>query len=131
MDRLLDANIIIRYLTSDDPKKAKAVEKLLKSSQDNSLILSDVTFAEIIWALTSHYTISKEEIIDKLQSLLRVPSIKANQEVLSLALSFYKIHNISFIDTYLAAYTDENNLDALYSYDRGIDKIKSIKRLEP
>ena len=58
MAKLLDANLIIRYLIEDDPKKAQAFEKLLKTSKE-PLIITDVTVSETVWVLSSYYKLRK------------------------------------------------------------------------
>lgn len=127
---LIDANLIIRFLTEDDNIKATAVGKLLSHSKE-PLLLTDVTLAEIVWVLTSYYEIPKENVCDKLQSLLMLENIQANKELLLQALALYQNHNISFIDAYLASYALTEKINKIYSFDRDFDKIKKIKRLEP
>lgn len=129
MTAILDANIIIRFLVNDDIIKTNAVEKLLQS--DKTLILSDVTISEIVWVLSSYYEEEKTDIIEKITALVHLPSIKCNKKTILTALALFKKHNIDWVDAYLAAYTEENELGEIYSYDRDLDKIKKIKRLEP
>jgi predicted nucleic acid-binding protein len=129
MEKVLDANIIIRFLIDDDKEKADAIEKLLRS--DQILILTDVTISEIIWVLSSYYKEIKKEIVKKITALINLPSIKCNKKLIVTALSFFEKYNIDWIDAYLAAYTKENDLKEIYSYDLDLDKIKSIKRLTP
>ena len=129
MEKVLDANIIIRFLVDDDKEKTNAIEKLIRSNE--TLILTDVTIAEIIWVLSSYYKEPKKDIVKKITALIHLPSIKCNKKVIITALSFFEKHNIDWIDAYLAAYTKENDLKEIYSYDLDLDKIKSIKRLTP
>lgn len=126
---ILDANIIIRFLVNDDKEKAHVVEQLLRG--DNTLILSDVTISEIIWVLSSYYEEEKTDIVEKIIALVHLPSIKCNKKTLLTALVLFKTHNIDWADAYLAAFTEENGLEEIYSYYRNLDKIKKIKRLEP
>lgn len=127
--KLIDANLIIRYLTIDDRKKALAVKRLLESSQEE-LLLPDVILAEIVWTLASFYKFEKKDVVEKLQALLLMDSIRCNYNLLQRSLVLYKSHNISFIDSYLSAYAIEKEL-GIYSYDKDIDKVKLVKRFEP
>jgi len=129
MATILDANIIIRFLVNDEKEKANAVEQLLQS--DKILILSDVTISEIIWVLSSYYEEKKTDIIEKITALAHLPSIKCNKKTILTALVLFKKHSIDWADAYLAAYAEESGLQEIYSYDRDLDKIKKIKRLEP
>ncbi|MDO8570627.1 MAG: PIN domain-containing protein [Candidatus Daviesbacteria bacterium] len=131
MNKLIDSNLIVRYLIQDDPKKALAVRKLLENNK-TTLLLTDIVIAELVWTLDSFYHLTRLEILEKLQSLLDLDSIKAHKELLSRSLQIYQAYNIDFIDAYLAAYCGEKkNIKGIYSFDKDFDKIKDIKRLEP
>lgn len=130
MQKLLDANVVIRYLTNDDPNKALRFEKLLTSGK-LIFILTDVIVAEIVWTLQSHYNISRPIIADKLEILLSSKAIDSNRSIISKALIIYAKLNIDYIDAYLAAYGLENKVKEIVSYDRDLDKISGVSRLEP
>ena len=129
MEKILDANIIIRYLVEDDKKKVDAIESLLQSNE--TLTLTDVTISEIIWVLSSYYQETKDEIIKKITVLIHLSSIKSNKNLILRALDIYQKNNIDWIDAYLSAYAIENNIDGIYSYDQDFDKVKKVKRIEP
>lgn len=129
MAKLIDANVIIRFLVKDNLTQAKAVKQLLLTSED--LLLSDLVLAEIVWVLQSVYKLTKEEIIEKLLELLRLKKLLANYSLLMNSLLIYKKYNVSFIDAYLTAYAEEKKLEGIYSFDKGLDKIKTIRRVEP
>ena len=127
---LLDTNLIIRFLTADDPKKAQAVKDLISS--DKVFFLPDMAFAEIIWVLSSYYEFGREEIYEKIKSLLAFRKINCNRILLSQTLENYRNFNsLDFVDCYLAALMQTKKSKVLYSYDRDFDKVKELRRLEP
>lgn len=130
MSKLIDANLIIRYLIQDDAVKALAVKKLLKSSKE-PLILTDMVLAELVWTLTSYHKIPRTEVAEKLQDLLNLESIEANRPLLSRSLQIYQLFNIDFVDAYVTAYAETYKIDRIYSYDKDFDKVRTVKRLEP
>ena len=130
MKKLLDTNLLIRFLLNDNPKQSAAVQSLFETTPDE-LVLTDVSVAEMIWLLTSYYQLPKDDVIDKVKQILTLGVINANKSVLSKALSLYQSINIDYIDAYLAAYCEEENLSSVISFDRDFDKIKSIQRTEP
>lgn len=129
MSKLVDTNLIIRFLTEDDPNKAKRVAKLLGGGE--SLVLPDIVFAQTIWVLQSFYKLPKHEIAEKLGALLEMQSVEANRRILHKSLEYFTNYSLEFIDAYQAAYCEEGQLEGIYSYDEDFDKIKSIKRFEP
>lgn len=126
---LLDTNLIIRFLVNDDPKKVSKVEKLLKDNQSTNILL-DTVIAEIIWVLTSYYSLSKVEVIKKITALIHVESIECNELLISNTFSVWKENNISYIDAYLASVAELGEI-TLYSYDKQLASIPNIKVLEP
>ena len=130
--KVVDTSILIRYLSGDDPDKALAVERLLKSAKKGELELSDVAIAEMVWVLLSFYKLTKEEILDKLEGLLSLHSVKLNQALLKRTIDFYRRYNVSYVDAYLAAYSVEGmHSGVVYSYDEGLNKIKEISCIKP
>lgn len=128
--KLLDANFILRFLLKNPPLQAKATKKVLETKTE-VLFLSEMTVAEIIWVLVSLYKFTREDTVDKIYGILKLNSIYSNKELLIRALYFYRNFNIAFIDAYLAAYCEQNKLEGIYSFDKGLDKIKEIKRFVP
>lgn len=127
--KLLDANVVIRYLVNDDGAKAERFRQLLKRN-DLELLLNDVIVAEIVWVLESYYQISKKEIIEKLQALLAVPVVKANVVLITRALDLFAKHNVDYVDAYIASVAQGDAIEVI-SYDRDLDKLPATKRSEP
>lgn len=126
---ILDTDVIIRYLTNDDEKKAKRFESFLKSGK--TAYLTDVTVAEVYWILSSYYEFPKEKIAGVLEALISNGTIKCNSSVWQKTLDLVLENNISLIDAYCAAETIVNGDGKIMSFDRGFDKVKGITRIEP
>ena len=54
---VLDTNLLVRYLTEDEPAKADAVENLLDKASRGEvrLVIPSVVMAELVWVLESFY----------------------------------------------------------------------------
>lgn len=129
MSKILDTNIIIRYLLNDDPKKVDRIENLFKSKE--KLIVADVIVSEAVWVLSSYYKVPKKMIREWLSSFLILKNIKANKKLLLAALEFYGHSSIDWIDAYLVSFALEKKCKEIYSYDFDLDKIKLVSRKEP
>jgi len=128
--KLLDTNVVLRFLTKDDPVKAERVRRLLLKSGEE-LFLSDVAMAEVVWVLESFYKLTSAEIADKLLPLATSPRISfSNRNVLQQALALYGMYDVDFIDAYHAALGRESDIPLIYSYDSDFDKLK-YQRSEP
>jgi predicted nucleic-acid-binding protein len=132
--KLIDANTILRWLLNDDHRKSGAFERILQNAmhRKDELFVADVTIAEIIWVLESHYELSKNLIVQSMRSLLSCQEVLfENRERLFDAVTIYENHSVDYIDAYLAALGKTMNVHAILSYDRDFDKIPGIRRLEP
>lgn len=126
---VVDADVIIRFLTGDDSEKAHRFEKFLLSERD--VFITDVTFAEIYWTLKSFYKFGKNKILLISESLLNTPSVVSNKDLLLETISIMKGNNLSFIDAYVASFSFLKDDGKILSFDRGFDKLKSVAREEP
>lgn len=128
---LLDTNIIIRFLTNDPPNQAEKIEKLFSQASSSSLEIPDVVIFEIVYVLLSFYQLSKEEVIEKIYSLINFEKIKTNKKLIKKTLEIFKNYPISFIDAYLCALIFLKKHPFIYSFDKKLKKIKGIKIKEP
>jgi len=78
----LDTNILVRYLTMDDPilspKAARFIERDL--SAENPGFVSVVTMAEIAWVLDRSYSFSKREIAYGIEKILSADTLVIEHE---------------------------------------------------
>lgn len=129
MAKVIDTNLIIRFLLNDNPRQAASVKSLFSSQE--KLHLPELIVAEVVWVLQSVYKFPKSAIIEKLQQLIGLNIFICNKKLLNRSLALYKEYPVSYIDAYLTAFSIESRLEGLYSFDKGLDKVKGIKRFEP
>lgn len=128
--KLLDTNFILRFLLQDLPNQFLSTKKIIQNIQED-LAITDVTLAEVVWVLTSFYKFSKEETANKIYNLINLPNITTNKQIIIMTIFLYREFPISFVDAYQIAYAAEEKLEGIYSFDKGLDKIKDVKRFEP
>lgn len=125
----VDTNVIIRYLTGDDPEKAEKFRVYLQKNQ--KLFVSDTVVAETYFVLTSFYEFSRSKVLSWLSDLIRHPNIQCNEGMLKETIEIALSHNVSFVDAYCAATARRQTNGKLLSYDKGIGKIAGVTRVEP
>jgi predicted nucleic acid-binding protein len=128
----LDTNAILRYLCNDVPEQANAVEKRLLQAQSGQLIIEThpLILAEALYVLESFYSQPRERIVTGLLRFLNTPGIRTPEERrVRKALERYLSTNVSFIDAFIAELAAEASIP-VFSFDRGLDKFKDIRRLE-
>ena len=133
MTALVDANILLRYFTGDDPEKAERCERLFQRAAvgEMRLRVSDVCIAEMVWTLDSFYGEERSAIAEKVIALVNTPGLEfSDVAVLLDAAERFRRKNVAYIDAYHAAVAAGESLD-IYSYDKDFDKFTDTKRREP
>ena len=117
----VDTNVFLRFLTNDDPAKAKRAEGLFKDAVDGKTPLrtSLLVIAEIVWTLESFYELEKQDVADKVTTILNTPNLTCPEaRAIRLALDLYVQENIDFIDAYHAFYLRGADLNRIATFDR-------------
>lgn len=96
----LNTNVVVRYLTRDDPKQAAAAKRVMNSlSSDSPGFVALVVLAELVWVLKISYDFSKKEIEQVLESLLRSEELVVERAELVLqALRTFRAGSAEFTD---------------------------------
>jgi predicted nucleic-acid-binding protein len=96
----LDTNVLVRYLTHDDPGQAAAAKKVMNSlSFDSPGFLSLIVIAELVWVLAISYRYQKKEIEQVLENLLRSKELVIERaEIVSQALRAFRAGRADFAD---------------------------------
>jgi predicted nucleic acid-binding protein len=133
----LDANVIISFLTGDDPKRQQACNFLFEQIEkgEQRVFIPDVVIAEVVYVLSSprtyHHT--HQEVAELLTPILTLPHVEVHRRpVLLRALRIYaERSDLDFPDAYLVAAMEDTKEHMLISYDTDFDKFPEIVRREP
>jgi len=128
--RVIDSNVLVRFLVNDSPLKSVKIKRML-SARTKKFLLTDVTVAEVVWVLSSYYKFPKKQIVGKILSLLDLPCLEVNSSLLTTALLTYSQNSIDYVDAYLAAYCLDKGFAGVVSYDRDLSKVAGVRRFEP
>lgn len=101
----LDTNILIRYLTQDDPIQSPRATEIMEQqlTEQNPGFVSVVTMAEIAWVLDRAYGLTNPEIVAAIERMLQtdVLLVEDEQEVFT-AMTLLKQGRGSFADALIA-----------------------------
>jgi len=123
----LDTNAVLRYLWDDDPRDSPPARHLIQTAPKESLYLSEVVVAEVVWSM--HRRATRAEIVDGLQRLFKNESV-AVDPLLEDTLYNYSKTKLDFADCLLAARAQSSGLPVI-SYDQGYRKFPDIVAQTP
>ena len=101
----LDTNIVVRYLTQDDPKQSPIATRLMEktlSSEDPGFI-SIIVLAEVVWVLVSLYSVDRAGVADVVSGLLTTEQLRVESaELVWRAKRRYEASKADFSDALIA-----------------------------
>jgi len=113
----LDTNVLLRLALGDIPEQFDQVEALL-SRTDVAFVVADAAIVELVFALQTHYGMSRAAVADTVMSLLNVDSIKGDMSLFERVSAHFVTHSkLSFTDCYLAEYARQSSATPLWTFD--------------
>lgn len=132
---VIDTNLLVRYLTEDEPVKAKAVDKLLNKAMHGELkiIIPSIVIAELTWVLESFYEMEEEKISELIEAIINTHGIEVTDKALiNSALKNYRTKKIDLIDAWIIEFAREKGVKIIYTFDaKHFKDIEGIETLSP
>jgi predicted nucleic acid-binding protein len=126
----VDTNILVRHLTGDPPAMAARATAYLASADE--LLLADLIVAESVYVLGSYYEVPRQQVAEAMRSLIALDSIVTVDPALLLrAIEVYEVDRVDFAEAYLVACAESTGVGAIASFDRSIDRVTTVARIEP
>ena len=127
----LDTNVVVRYLTNDDPAQTTAAVKVIDSlSADAPGFLSMIVIVELVWVLEISYRFKKSEIEQILETLLRSKELVIERaEVVFQALRKFSAGRADFADCLIERCGHAVECQYTVTFDRNAASAAGMKLL--
>jgi hypothetical protein len=130
MTSFVDTNVLVRHLTGDPPAMATRATAFLANEPE--LYLADLVVAETIYVLESFYKAPRKQIAEAMRSLVAMRSmVTVDPALLVRAIEVYEVERIDFAEAYLVACAESTGIKRVASFDRTLDRITTVERIEP
>jgi predicted nucleic-acid-binding protein len=130
LSAFVDTNVLVRHLTGEPADMAQRATAYLSSADE--ILLADLIVAETIYVLESFYKAPRSQVADAMRSLIAMDTVVTIDPALLLrAIEVYEVDRIDFAEAYLVAQAESTGVRMIASFDRSIDRITSIERIEP
>ena len=117
MAKLIDANVMLRFLLNDDKEMANKATAVISEGA----FTKEAVIAEVLYVLKNVYKLERKAISDLLSSLLEVVQIE-NRDVVLFALRLYEQRSLDFVDCLLIGYNAVQNVD-VFSFDKKLNNL--------
>jgi len=117
----LDTNILVRYLTQDDPLQSRKATEIIERrlSEENPGFVSIVVMVETVWVLDRAYRLAAHEIAAAVERMLQADALVVeNEQVVFLAMIALKKGQGSFADAVIAALGARANCSCTLTFDQ-------------
>jgi predicted nucleic acid-binding protein len=127
--RLVDTNLIVRYLVQDNDKHARAAGKLFDACDrgDVVIVMLPVVLAECVLILESFYGHPRADIASALARLISSPGVEISEVTVHLdALNRYTGTRVHFVDCLIAATAVAKNV-SVSTFDQDFRKFGDVR----
>ena len=129
MTAFVDTNILVRHLTGDPPVMAERATALLAA--EPALYLTDLIVAETVYVLESFYKAPREQVAEAMRSLVAMRSmVTVDPALLLRAIEVYEVDRLDFAEAYLVACAESTGIGSVASFDKAIDRVPTVTRVE-
>jgi predicted nucleic acid-binding protein len=131
----LETNVFLRHLTADHPEYSPRASAFFDRIQRGEVVvrITDTVVFETVFTLQSFYRVPRDVIRDSLLSILEMPGIVLpGKNDLREVFDLYVAHrSISYADCFHAVLLKRLGLTTIVSFDRDVDPLPDITRVEP
>ncbi|MDO9343186.1 PIN domain-containing protein [Pseudomonas pergaminensis] len=127
----LDTNVLVRYVTQDDPvQSAKASELIESLTTASPGFVSMVSIVELVWVLQSCYQSAKSDVVTVLETLLRTRELTVEHgEIIWQALRKFVANKADFADCLIERCAHAAGCTYTATFDLNAIKTTGMKRL--
>jgi predicted nucleic-acid-binding protein len=120
----LDTNVLVRYITQDDPKQSRLANALIEGLDDTSpSFVTLVTLVELCWVLESSYSFSRQQFAEVMQTLMAVDAIKLDRAAsVASAVRSYVSSNADFSDCLIERLSVSAGCERTMTFDKAAAK---------
>ena len=117
----LDTNVLVRYVTQDDPEQAEAAGQLIESqcTRESPGLVSVVVLSELVWVLRGAYDYDKSVVVSVLRQILRTAELAVEDPgVVWSALGDFERMNADFADCLIGHRNHAAGCTETYTFDK-------------
>ncbi len=97
----LDTNVLVRYLTNDDPDQSKKASRIVEeaATKGEKLLVHPVVLCEVVWVLETAYDYGRSDVAATLDRILRTAQFEIpDKEIAWSAWADYRSGKGDFAD---------------------------------
>ena len=117
----LDTNVLVRYVTQDDPEQAEAAGQLIEGqcTPKSPGLVSVVVLSEVVWVLRGAYDYDKSVVVSVLRQIPQTAELAVEDPgVAWSALADFERTNADFVDCLIGHSNHAAGCTETYTFDK-------------
>jgi len=117
----LDTNVLVRYLTEDDPVQARRAAAWIATAvaRGERCFISAIVLCELAWVLRAAYRVSKADLLVTLDRVLATSQfVVDDKDLVRAAVEAYRAGRAEFADYLIGEIHREAGCDRTATFDR-------------
>jgi predicted nucleic-acid-binding protein len=130
----LDTNILVRYLTQDDPLQTPLANQIIDTviADNDYCYLNVIVLVELVWVLTRAYRYPRLTVIDTLEKILLARHFAIeDKDSAWRALTLMKSSNADFSDCLISVKNQAGGCDETLTFDQKAATLTAVRLLTP
>jgi predicted nucleic-acid-binding protein len=117
----LDTNVLVRYLTEDDPVQSRRAADLIATvtARGGRCFISAIVLCEMTWVLRGLYKISRPDLVETLDRMLATSQfVIGDKDLVRRALAAYRAGRADFADYIIGEQHTDEGCAKTVTFDR-------------
>lgn len=128
----LDTNVLVRYLTEDDPVETRRASDLITTvtARGGKCFISAVVLCELAWVLRGAYDVSKADLLIALDQILATSQfVIGDKDVVRRAVDAYRRGRADFADYFIGGLHTQAGCGKTVTFDRRLRNAEGFQIL--
>jgi len=132
--RGLDTNILVRFLTADEPIQSEVARQLIETAEgtDERLHVSTLVLAELVWVLRGgRYALPRNAVADAVEALLDAGVFEIqDRDLVRSAVTAFRDGPADFSDYLIGEHDRRAGCTSTLTFDRRLAQADGFERLD-
>ena len=128
----LDTNVLVRYLTQDDPAQFARASAFIDaaSEREEQFLVSTPVLCELVWVLATVYDYSREEISQALEQIFTTAQFEIERlDEARQALGDFRSSKADFRDALIGRINRSLGAEHTVTFDRHLKAVETFRLL--
>jgi predicted nucleic-acid-binding protein len=128
----LDTNVLVRYLTHDEPAQFAKAAAMIDAATDRGeqLVVNTAVLCELVWVLGTAYSYSREEIARALEQIFATAQFEVERlDEARQALGDFRSTKADFSDALIGRINRSLGAEYTVTFDRDLKAVETFRLL--